>query len=82
MSSSPPEGAAVKPVLSSADWQVLLHPHNPTLVTLREFAGEALINEHLCRWRGQAQGWDPSYWVPRHPLVPMELLRSLEALLG
>lgn len=64
------------------DWQVELHPYNPTLVLFRCFAGEALVAEHRSRWRGRAHGWDPQLWVPRTPPVPAAVLKPLEQLLG
>lgn len=57
------------------------HPHNPTLVLFRSYAGEALVAEHQSRWLGPARGWDPGLWRPTSPPLPADMLRSTEILL-
>ena len=62
-------------------WTITRHPAgtiDPLLVRFRKCSRMRTLLDQVARWDAAADGWDPSRWVPRFPIVPQDLLDLVE----
>ncbi len=60
---------------------MVFHGDDPNRLTIRVYAGEALVVEHEVRWLASG-GWDPDYWQPTAEALPVRVLQLIEAVLS
>jgi hypothetical protein len=66
---------------ASPRWTITQHPAgttDPLLVHWRKRSRIRTLLDQVARWDAAADGWDPSRWVPRFPIVPRDLLDLVE----
>jgi len=64
---------------ASPRWTITRQPAgttDPMLVHWRKRNNIRTLLNQTARWTGD--GWDPSRWVPRFPIVPQDLLDLVE----
>ena len=62
-------------------WTITRQPGgttDPMLVHFRKQNHMRTLLNQVARWDAAADGWDPSRWVPRFPIVPRDLLDLVE----
>jgi hypothetical protein len=60
-------------------WTITRHlTSSALLVRFRKCSRMRTLLDQVARWDAAADGWDPSRWVPRFPIVPRDLLDLVE----